>query len=357
MQVPPGKGCGFVQFVSRQEAETAILRMDGWPVHGKSRLRVTWGRSTVDRQVEHVRKLAQTLGVAFETVWDLAQGQSTATLKAIATQFATAGITVSDVRTSAEAIALAHLARAGALDPSGAVRAEWTITAQNAESPTVSTAPSPHPNGNANLPSSQPAASSASSAPSASSPTDSRYGNNVWSGGDSATSPTSANGSGGPGSAGGSSGPYARVPPSDFTPFTRPAAGSGGSIALGQPPKSYDRSRFVTSPTPGSGSDSSPAPPASSGNNADDAASASGKGGSASSWTPSSGHLTDSISRMSLGNNADTPTSPPAKTTSIANGSGGGAGSSGDSNSQRKEERRSVDGGQAAPSREGVWFH
>ena len=336
--MPQGKGCGFVQFVSRQEAETAILRMDGWPVHGKSRLRVTWGRSTVDRQVEHVRKLAQTLGVAFETVWDLAQGQSTATLKAIATQFATAGITVSDVRTSAEAIALAHLARAGALDPSGAVRAEWTITAT--ESPTVSSAPSPHPNGNANLPPAQaPAPSAPSSAPSASSPTDSRYGNNVWSGGDSATSPTS-NGSG---SAGGNSGPYARVPPSDFTPFTRPPAGQG-SIALAQPPKSYDRSRFVTSPTPGTGSD---APAATN----DDAASASGKGGSASSWTPASNHLTDSISRMSL-NNADTPTSPTAKTASIANGTSGGSGDSGRGGA--KEERRSTDGG---PSREGVWFH
>ncbi|KAJ5144725.1 hypothetical protein N7448_002117 [Penicillium atrosanguineum] len=41
---PPGKGCGFVQFVQRHAAEMAINQMQGYPI-GNSRVRLSWGRS------------------------------------------------------------------------------------------------------------------------------------------------------------------------------------------------------------------------------------------------------------------------------------------------------------------------
>ncbi len=44
VKIPAGKGCGFVQFVTRQSAETAISRMHGYPI-GNSRVRLSWGRS------------------------------------------------------------------------------------------------------------------------------------------------------------------------------------------------------------------------------------------------------------------------------------------------------------------------
>jgi len=44
VRIPPGKGCGFVQFVHRQSAEAAITQMQGYPI-GNSRVRLSWGRS------------------------------------------------------------------------------------------------------------------------------------------------------------------------------------------------------------------------------------------------------------------------------------------------------------------------
>ena len=44
VKIPPGKGCGFVQFVQRHAAEMAINRMQGYPI-GNSRVRLSWGRS------------------------------------------------------------------------------------------------------------------------------------------------------------------------------------------------------------------------------------------------------------------------------------------------------------------------
>ncbi|TPX56098.1 hypothetical protein PhCBS80983_g04793 [Powellomyces hirtus] len=43
-KIPPGKGCGFVQFVHRQSAELAIAQMNGFMIAG-SRVRLSWGRS------------------------------------------------------------------------------------------------------------------------------------------------------------------------------------------------------------------------------------------------------------------------------------------------------------------------
>jgi RNA recognition motif-containing protein len=44
VKIPPGKGCGFVQYVQRHSAETAITQMQGYPL-GNSRVRLSWGRS------------------------------------------------------------------------------------------------------------------------------------------------------------------------------------------------------------------------------------------------------------------------------------------------------------------------
>lgn len=44
VKIPPGKGCGFVQYVQRHSAEAAITQMQGYPL-GNSRVRLSWGRS------------------------------------------------------------------------------------------------------------------------------------------------------------------------------------------------------------------------------------------------------------------------------------------------------------------------
>lgn len=48
VKIPPGKGCGFVQFVHRQSAEMAINQMNGYQI-GNSRVRLSWGRSQNDK--------------------------------------------------------------------------------------------------------------------------------------------------------------------------------------------------------------------------------------------------------------------------------------------------------------------
>uniref|UniRef100_A0A383W2Q4 RRM domain-containing protein n=1 Tax=Tetradesmus obliquus TaxID=3088 RepID=A0A383W2Q4_TETOB len=44
-KIPQGKGCGFVQFVNRPDAEAAMAEMNGQMV-GASAIRISWGRST-----------------------------------------------------------------------------------------------------------------------------------------------------------------------------------------------------------------------------------------------------------------------------------------------------------------------
>ncbi|KDN38195.1 RNA-binding domain-containing protein, partial [Tilletiaria anomala UBC 951] len=48
VKIPPGKGCGFVQFVRKIDAERAIERMQGFPIGG-GRIRLSWGRSQGDK--------------------------------------------------------------------------------------------------------------------------------------------------------------------------------------------------------------------------------------------------------------------------------------------------------------------
>ncbi|KAI8141828.1 hypothetical protein BJV82DRAFT_645183 [Fennellomyces sp. T-0311] len=50
VKIPPNKGCGFVQYVSRQSAELAIEQMNGFQI-GSSRIRLSWGRSQSDKPV------------------------------------------------------------------------------------------------------------------------------------------------------------------------------------------------------------------------------------------------------------------------------------------------------------------
>lgn len=54
VKIPPGKGCGFVSFLRKIDAERAIERMQGFPVGG-CRIRLSWGRS----QGEKSQHLAQ----------------------------------------------------------------------------------------------------------------------------------------------------------------------------------------------------------------------------------------------------------------------------------------------------------
>lgn len=48
VKIPPGKGCGFVQYVTRQSAERAIEKMNGFVI-GSSGIRLSWGRSHADK--------------------------------------------------------------------------------------------------------------------------------------------------------------------------------------------------------------------------------------------------------------------------------------------------------------------
>jgi len=44
VRIPPGKGCGFVQFVHRKDAEIAMVKMHGSIIGGQA-VRCSWGRS------------------------------------------------------------------------------------------------------------------------------------------------------------------------------------------------------------------------------------------------------------------------------------------------------------------------
>ncbi|XVE66873.1 hypothetical protein DITRI_Ditri08aG0114900 [Diplodiscus trichospermus] len=49
VKIPPGKGCGFVQFADRKSAEDAIQSLNGTTI-GKQTVRLSWGRSIGNRQ-------------------------------------------------------------------------------------------------------------------------------------------------------------------------------------------------------------------------------------------------------------------------------------------------------------------
>lgn len=73
VKIPPGKGCGFVQFLNKADAERAIDRMQGFPIGG-GRIRLSWGRSQSDKaaaaaaqaaaQAAHIGRLAGLAGLS-----------------------------------------------------------------------------------------------------------------------------------------------------------------------------------------------------------------------------------------------------------------------------------------------------
>lgn len=83
VKIPPHKGYGFVKYVRREDAKQAILKMNDFPIHEKSRIRLSWGRSLGDKKVEYVKKLSSALGISFESVWKIVQGQDPAAIKQI----------------------------------------------------------------------------------------------------------------------------------------------------------------------------------------------------------------------------------------------------------------------------------
>ncbi|KAF9430394.1 hypothetical protein BGZ94_007045 [Podila epigama] len=52
VKIPPGKGCGFVQYVHRQSAEMAIGQLNGYQI-GMSRVRLSWGRAQYEPKPSH----------------------------------------------------------------------------------------------------------------------------------------------------------------------------------------------------------------------------------------------------------------------------------------------------------------
>jgi RNA recognition motif-containing protein len=50
VKIPVGKGCGFVQFVNRPNAEEALEKLNG-TVIGKQTVRLSWGRNPANKQV------------------------------------------------------------------------------------------------------------------------------------------------------------------------------------------------------------------------------------------------------------------------------------------------------------------
>lgn len=53
IKVPPGKGCGFVKFIERKDAENAIEGLHGFVIGG-SRIRLSWGRPSKSRNYHNV---------------------------------------------------------------------------------------------------------------------------------------------------------------------------------------------------------------------------------------------------------------------------------------------------------------
>ncbi|CAI9104369.1 OLC1v1003026C1 [Oldenlandia corymbosa var. corymbosa] len=49
VKIPSGKGCGFVQFANRSNAEDAMQRLNGATI-GKQTVRLSWGRNPVNKQ-------------------------------------------------------------------------------------------------------------------------------------------------------------------------------------------------------------------------------------------------------------------------------------------------------------------
>lgn len=104
VKIPPGKGCGFVQYVRKQDAENAIQRMNGFPILN-SKIRLSWGRSQGDKAA----------AAAAQTMAQYAQLSQLAGLAGLSTlspaqlaQLAGLGSALSAVQAQAQAQAQGH---------------------------------------------------------------------------------------------------------------------------------------------------------------------------------------------------------------------------------------------------------
>lgn len=61
VKVPPGRGCGFVQYTSKEAAEVAITQMNGTVINGV-KVRCAWGRSAAARAANHTSYYNQQYG-------------------------------------------------------------------------------------------------------------------------------------------------------------------------------------------------------------------------------------------------------------------------------------------------------
>ncbi|TPX41134.1 hypothetical protein SeLEV6574_g06236 [Synchytrium endobioticum] len=72
-KIPPGKGCGFVQFSNRTSAEAAIAQMNGYAI-GNSRVRLSWGRANIsDKPMPSTGVQQQGWGGAAMAGWNAAR--------------------------------------------------------------------------------------------------------------------------------------------------------------------------------------------------------------------------------------------------------------------------------------------
>ncbi|RLN94889.1 hypothetical protein BBJ28_00002437 [Nothophytophthora sp. Chile5] len=61
VKVPPGRGCGFVQYSTKESAEMAIAQMNGTVISGV-KVRCAWGRSAAARAANHPANYYQQYG-------------------------------------------------------------------------------------------------------------------------------------------------------------------------------------------------------------------------------------------------------------------------------------------------------
>lgn len=55
IKIPPGKNCGFLKYSTREEAEEAILAMEGFIIGG-NRVRLGWGRVSINNKKYHQQR-------------------------------------------------------------------------------------------------------------------------------------------------------------------------------------------------------------------------------------------------------------------------------------------------------------
>lgn len=85
IKIPPGKNCGFLRYSTREEAEEAILAMEGFIIGG-NRVRLGWGRVSVNNKKYHQqRQMAQV--AQMQAAAALSMGMDPATAFAAAAGF------------------------------------------------------------------------------------------------------------------------------------------------------------------------------------------------------------------------------------------------------------------------------